>query len=147
MPETLLKKVVIQAVNEACADHKTYLPMLKANIEKVLDRDTGIADIDARISDLQTELLKRVNAKLDYENLGREINSLREEKYRIQLQEANRQSVLQKVADMEAYMDEIGGEVTEYDENLVRRLIDRITVHDEHSTVEFKSGIEIEVLK
>ena len=34
-----------------------------------------------------------------------------------------------------------GGE--EYDENLVRSLIERITVYDDHFTVEFKSGIEI----
>ena len=37
------------------------------------------------------------------------------------------------------------GEVTEYDDSLVRRLIERITVYDDHFSVEFKSGIEVDV--
>ena len=36
--------------------------------------------------------------------------------------------------------------IEEYDEALVRRLIERITVFDDHLMVIFKSGIEIEVL-
>lgn len=39
----------------------------------------------------------------------------------------------------------LNGEVTEYDDSLVRRLIERITVYDDHFTVEFKSGIETDV--
>ncbi|MCD8396235.1 MAG: phage tail tape measure protein [Lachnospiraceae bacterium] len=35
--------------------------------------------------------------------------------------------------------------VTEYDESLVRKLIEKITVYDDHFTVEFKSGLETEV--
>jgi hypothetical protein len=41
---------------------------------------------------------------------------------------------------------EIGGEVTEYGENLVRKLIKRVTVYTDRFTVEFKSGLETEVL-
>ena len=37
------------------------------------------------------------------------------------------------------------GEVTEYDDSLVRRLIERLTVYDDHFTVEFKSGLEVDV--
>jgi len=36
-------------------------------------------------------------------------------------------------------------EVTEYDEQLVRRLIEKITVYDEWVTVEFKSGTSVKV--
>ena len=42
-------------------------------------------------------------------------------------------------------MDEIGGQVTEYYDALVRRLIERITVYDDRYVVEFRSGIEIDV--
>ena len=37
------------------------------------------------------------------------------------------------------------GPITEYDEALVRRLIEKVTVHDNHFTVEFKSGLETDV--
>lgn len=36
-------------------------------------------------------------------------------------------------------------EVTEYSEALVRRMIEKITVYDDHFVVEFKSGIEITI--
>ncbi|MCD8151457.1 MAG: hypothetical protein LUE92_18330 [Clostridiales bacterium] len=35
--------------------------------------------------------------------------------------------------------------ITEYDESLVRKLIEKIMVYDDHFTVEFKSGLETEV--
>lgn len=35
--------------------------------------------------------------------------------------------------------------ITEYSESLVRRMIEKITVYDDHFVVEFKSGIEITI--
>ena len=36
-------------------------------------------------------------------------------------------------------------EITEFDESLVRKLIQQITVYDDHFTVRFKSGLEINI--
>ena len=36
-------------------------------------------------------------------------------------------------------------DITEFDESLVRKLIQQITVYDDHFTVEFKSGITINI--
>ena len=47
--------------------------------------------------------------------------------------------------DREAFLAEQTTEVTEYDEGLVRQLIDKITVYDDHLAFEFKSGLETEV--
>ena len=35
----------------------------------------------------------------------------------------------------------------EYDEQLVRRLIEKVTVHNDKLTIEFKSGVEIDIEK
>ena len=77
--------------------------------------------------------------------LGKEITRLREEKYQLQLEDANREGIRQKVAELETFFGELDGEVTEYDDSLVRRLIERITVHEDHLDFEFKSGLETEV--
>ena len=45
---------------------------------------------------------------------------------------------------MEVFAEECHDEPTEYSEDLVRRLIERVTVYDDHFTVEFRSGIEID---
>ncbi|TJX15453.1 integrase [Tissierella creatinini] len=35
--------------------------------------------------------------------------------------------------------------VTEYDEQLIRRLIEKVTVYEDKFTVEFKSGVTVDV--
>lgn len=51
-------------------------------------------------------------------------------------------------ARLDELQDFIGSqqsEITEFDESLVRKLIQQITVYDDHLTVRFKSGLEIDI--
>ena len=47
--------------------------------------------------------------------------------------------------ELEAFLAEQTTEMREYDEGLVRQLIEKITVYDDHLAFEFKSGLETEV--
>jgi len=46
---------------------------------------------------------------------------------------------------MAEFLNEQSYELEEYDEQLVRRLIEKITIYDEKLTIEFKSSVEIDV--
>lgn len=46
---------------------------------------------------------------------------------------------------MKAFLEEQKDIPIEYDEQLVRRLVEKVTVFDEKIAVKFKSGVEIEV--
>lgn len=46
---------------------------------------------------------------------------------------------------MLAFLQSGPEDVTEYNEALVRRMIEKITVYDDHFVVKFKSGIEITI--
>ena len=94
---------------------------------------------------LEQKILQRTRAKQDCDDLGQEVLRLREEKYQLQLEDATKESTRQKIAELEKAIAEIGEKVEEYEEALVRKLIERITVYDDYFTVEFKSGIEIDV--
>ena len=94
---------------------------------------------------LQKDLLKRMKQRQDCDKLGQEITELHEKKYQLQLDDAKKDGVRQKISDLKAFLDEQETQIVEYDEALVRRLIERITVHDDHFTVEFKSGVGVEV--
>ena len=48
---------------------------------------------------------------------------------------------------MTDFLNEQSYELEEYDEQLVRRLIEKITVYDDKLTIEFKSGVEIDIEK
>mgnify|MGYP000137681442 FL=1 len=58
------------------------------------------------------------------------------------------QELMSEAKRIGALQDFIGSqqfEITEFDESLVRKLIQQITVYDDQFTVEFKSGITIEI--
>lgn len=46
---------------------------------------------------------------------------------------------------MQDFLDSQSTEVTEYDELLVRRLIEKVTVYEERFEVKFKSGAKVDV--
>ena len=73
------------------------------------------------------------------------IEDLRTDKEALLLETAKRQGVKQRLDELEAFLDEHQEPVTDYDEGMVRRLIERITVYEDHLDFEFKSGLETEV--
>jgi site-specific DNA recombinase len=46
---------------------------------------------------------------------------------------------------MNAFLRDQPTSINEYDESLVRRLIEKITVYEDKFTVEFKSGVTVDV--
>ncbi|CAI3297981.1 hypothetical protein [Enterococcus cecorum] len=61
------------------------------------------------------------------------------------LENIMRERKRQRIAEMTDFLNEQSYELEEYDEQLVRRLIEKVTVHDDRIEVEFKSGISIDV--
>ena len=47
--------------------------------------------------------------------------------------------------DMISFLDEMPQAITEYNDALTRRLVERITIYDEKIMVELKSGLQMEV--
>lgn len=58
---------------------------------------------------------------------------------------AERKGLQKRIAEMREFLDSQPTEVLEYDEQLERRLIEKVTVHDERFEVEFKSGAKVDV--
>lgn len=145
--EERLHEVVVKAINEAFREKGTILPLLLENIESSLEENTSdrIAAVDEQIKTLQHELLATANMKNSGDELGMEIRRLRKEKQAIHAEEASQQGLRTRIDELIAFLDDLSCELTEYDEQYVRTLLDKITVYDDHFVVEFKSGIEIQI--
>lgn len=63
------------------------------------------------------------------------------------VEDAEREGTRQRVQEMMEYLQEQPADVTEYDEQLVRRLVEKIMVFDEKFVVEFKAGVTITIKK
>lgn len=138
---------MVAAINQTWCDKDTFLAILQKNIEAVLKSEKGqpLTDVDKRLAELQEELLKRTGARADYEDVAEEIYRLREEKQKLQLESAGRDEQKKRIADMGTFLREQPTALTAYDEPLVRRLIEKVTVYEDKFTVEFKSGVTADV--
>lgn len=109
------------------------------------ENDNATDDIDGKLEELQQQLLIQAKSKNDYEDVADEIYRLRELKQNALAENAEREGKRQRIAEMTDFLNEQSCELEEYDEQLVRRLIEKVTVFDDKLTVEFKSGVEIDI--
>ena len=144
--EKALKDAVATAVNDAWARRDTFIPVLKENIRAGMEdtTDRRLAEIDEAIRDKQTDLLNVGRDEAKIEAIGDEIVALREERQQTLTQAALNRELNNRIDDMISFLDKQDG-LAEYSESLVRRLVEKITIYDEKITVEFKSGLIIDV--
>ena len=145
--ELLLQEVTVTAINQALCDKDHFLITLQKNIETVICHENShtLSAIDKRLTELQAELLKLASLKADYEKVGDEIYRLRDEKQRAQVENLGRDELQKRINDMSAFLKYQPIALVQYDEALVRRLIEKVTVYEDKFTVEFKSGVTVDV--
>ncbi|MFP3156540.1 recombinase family protein [Lachnospiraceae bacterium ZAX-1] len=145
--ESTIEQVLVTAINNMQSGKDTFLATLQSNIAIALshENDKTLADIDNQLEKLQAELLKLANSKSDYEDAADEIYRLREQKQKAQIENARQDGQLERIEDMNAFLKEQSTAITEYDETLIRRLIEKVAVYKKKFTVEFKSGLTIDV--
>lgn len=120
---------------------------LKENIEQVLlEEDTATIDsIDAKLEELQQELIKRAGARQDYEDLADEIDNLRKQRLNVMTEKAEREGLKMRINEMQEFLKNQTDRIGEYDEQLVRKMIEKITIYDDKFVIEFKSGTSLDV--
>lgn len=72
---------------------------------------------------------------------------LREKKEAVVTKYAEQEMLRKRINEMRHFLQTQTSRITEYDEQLVRRLIEIITVYDDKLIFEFKSGMTIELKK
>ena len=145
--EETLQTAVVKTINELLANKEPFLQALQKNIATILneENDNATNDIDSKLEELQQQLLIQAKSKNDYEDVADEIYRLRELKQNALVENAEREGKRQRIAEMTDFFNEQSCELEEYDEQLVRRLIEKVTVFHDKFAVEFKSGVEIDV--
>ena len=129
------------------SEKENILPLLRENIESSLAEDVTdrMAALDEQIKVIQHELLATTDMKNPGDDLGMEIRRLRNKKQTLQAEVSSHQNLKIRINEMIVFLKDLACELAEYDEQYVRRLIERITVYDDRFIVEFKSGIEVEI--
>ena len=145
--ESDLQDAVVKAIQEVLGGKDVFLTVLEKNIKEVLESESGeqIAEIDRRLGELQQELLRLANGKKEYGDVVNRIHKLRELRQDVLTQDAERDGRRQRIEEMRVFLREQANESLVYDEQLVRRIVEKVMVYEDRLTVEFKSGLEIDV--
>lgn len=97
-----------------------------------------------RLDELQQRLIQSAQNKENYGALAEEIYRLKEQKQAAQTSLAKQKETKKKIQTAIRFLQKQQPEITSFDEALVGRLIECITIEEGRIKVRFNSGVEIE---
>ena len=145
--ETVLEEVTVKALNQILSSRKVFLKQLQENIARaVVMTDTLSPDgIQARLEELQKELVKAVGNQRNYDALTDEILRLQKMKKDSEVDDHKRNETMSRIKELQDFIGKQKTNITEFAEADVRKLIQKITVYADKFTVEFKSGVSVNI--
>lgn len=143
--EKVLQQAVLDSINQVFKDSASYIEILQKNLQEILETgcERELKRVDQKLKDKQKELIGVAKAQGNYEKLVEEIDFLRHKKQEILTGQAGDKNKIQRLKDMENFIRASSGPLTEYNEQLVRKFIEKITIYDSGMEILFKSGIKI----
>ncbi|MCM1008480.1 MAG: recombinase family protein [Ruminococcus flavefaciens] len=145
--EETLEAAFMEALNRLQIGKTEYLKKLQDNLENALN-SCNIEEqerIDTRLGELQRILLEKSNHHENYDDVAEEILSLREKKEKCLMDGNARKQFVKRIKELQEIILEKSTGFREFDETLVKHLLAKVTVFEEHMMFEFKSGISVEV--
>ena len=94
---------------------------------------------------ISKELIILANKGKDFESLADEIEELREKRQTLLVEDASLSGENERINELIEFVRNNKYRTLRYDDTLVRKIIQNVTVYDDHFVICFKSGIEIEV--
>ncbi len=157
--EEVLHRAIMTAINKVVDDADGMISILRENVIRVIGNYTpteSTAKYDEQISQLQRKMLTLIedNAKQGavseefdevYKKLSEEIESLKQAKID-DIRKQNKANQFEtRINEVDKLVGTVNPEIREFDEELVKRLIQGIKVHRNMKlTIQFHSGITIE---
>lgn len=126
-----------------------YLKKLKSNLKTAINL-ANLQSAEAlaeRMRQLQQELIDRTESGVNYDDLAEEILRLRELQKQTVMNDAAKAAHRERIQELLRFINSQPRRITEFDETLVRKLLDRVTVHEGYLEFRFKSGVTVSVEK
>lgn len=147
LSEVQLQNLVLEAINRVLGGRQRAVKVLETNISEVIGNvhSEELKRIKKEIEKQQTLLVKLTAASEDYSKVVDKIYALQNEQKEAVAANVSHNVQTERIEEMIAYLKSQPKRVTTYDEQVVRKLLEKITVHDDHLDFLFKSGIQIAI--
>ncbi|WP_443660946.1 recombinase family protein [Clostridium algidicarnis] len=145
--EDELYDAVMTAINRLLAGGNNMIKTLEENIHAVIGDTTEyqISEINTLLEEKQKELIKLANKGQDYEHLANKIDELRDKRQTLLVKDASLSGENERINELIEFIRKNKFRTLEYDDRLVRKLIQNVTVYEDHFVISFKSGIEMQI--
>lgn len=162
--ESTVQEAIMTAVNKVVEDQGEFVQAFRANVIRIIGSYSSQAEptkYDVQIEALQGRLLQLIeeSARTEcadeefdrkYRAIADEMKDLKKKRAKVIQERRLADSYEQRLEDMEGYIKKVGYLKREFDDDLVRRLIQTVKVLNENwIEVQFQSGIVLrqEMLK
>ena len=146
--EDVLQDAFLEAVNQIVGNSREYLKILQQNLELAIKQvnPASVEYLDARMEDLQRELIDRTERHENYDDLAEEILRLRQLREQMVMDDVSKAEYQSRIKELQAFIQSQPKRLT-FDDTLVKHLLAKITIFPEHLLFEFKSGVNITIEK
>ena len=147
--EDELQQGFIDAVNEMLGNSDEYLKKLESNLKTAihLANPQSAEALAERMRQLQQELIDRTESGENYDELAEEILHLRELQEQTAMDDTARAAHRERIQELLHFIHSQPRTITEFDEALVRKLLESVKVCEFFLEFRFKSGVTISVEK
>lgn len=145
--EAELYDAVMTAINRLLAGGDNMIRILEENIHAIIGdtMEYKISEINTLLEEKQKELISLANKGKDFESLADEIEELREKRQTLLVEDASLSGENERINELIEFIRTNKYWTLLYNDTLVRKIIQNVTVYDDHFVICFKSGIEIKV--
>lgn len=145
--ENELQEATMKAINFLLRSPSDILDILMHNIETALADDNSgeLEKLNAVLAEKQNQLVRLAHEKKDYNALADEIDLLKDKKQELLVEKAKNEGFKKRIKELENFLRNEGHELTEYDEAMVRKYIEKIKIYEDRFTITFKAGIALDI--
>lgn len=156
LKEETLHEAIMAAIDSVVEDQGEFVQAFRENVIRIIgsySKDTVTTEFDKQIAERQQQMMKLIedSAKTEcadevfdkeYRVIADEIKELKKKRAKAVRERQLAESYDQRVQDMESYMKKTNYLKREFDDDLVRRLLQTVKVINENKLeIQFKSGI------
>lgn len=158
LDEKPLQQAILAAINSVMSQKSSLIRQITSAMELELapvpGQSMSLADIEQRLTELSDQT-RRLVAKAataqdsspytsQLQAIMNEAAALKEKRTYLEKQRQDNAQIVQRIEDAAAIMEQTSANISEWDEALIRQLVDTVKVHSaEKITVYLRGGIEI----
>lgn len=99
------------------------------------------------MAELQQELIDRTERRESYDDLTDEILQLREKQEQTAMDDTAKSEHKKRIRELRKFIERQKSEITEFDGTLVKKLLEKVTIHGDFMEFRFKSCVTVSVEK